>query len=269
MQPVSDQKIIVLCDFSEQMNEVIVHGARMADMLRKELCLFGLWKNKLQKTQVQEKLVDLSRNLKKRLPELQISNLVLKNSLSDNIDKLVNEYNAVLLVLHQSSVGFTLKAFRESSIAFLYVSGNSPEYLQYKNVLVPVDYRKASKETSLWASYFGRFNKALIQVIYARETNKEDEARLIRNVGFFEKFLNSLHVRHQLVAGKSSSWGICKETLNRSAEWKGDLMIFSGSSSITLLDLLIGLPEKRIVLRAGNLPIMLINPRKDICMMCD
>jgi hypothetical protein len=71
------------------------------------------------------------------------------------------------------------------------------------------------------------------------------------------------------VAGKSSSWGICKETLNRSAEWKGDLMIFSGSSSITLLDLLIGLPEKRIVLRAGNLPIMLINPRKDICMMCD
>jgi hypothetical protein len=269
MQPVSDQKIIVLCDFSEQMNEVIVHGARMADMLRKELCLFGLWKNKLQKTQVQEKLVDLSRNLKKRLPELQISNLVLKNSLRDNIDKLVNEYNAVLLVLHQSLVGFTLKAFRESSIAFLYVSGNSPEYLQYKNVLVPVDYRKASKETSLWASYFGRFNKALIQVIYARETNKEDEARLIRNVGFFEKFLNSLHVRHQLVAGKSSSWGICKETLNRSAEWKGDLMIFSGSSSITLLDLLIGLPEKRIVLRAGNLPIMLINPRKDICMMCD
>lgn len=269
MQSVSDQKIIVLCDFSEQMNEVIVHGARMADMLRKELCLFGLWKNKLQKTQVQEKLVDLSRGLKNRLPELQISNLILKNTLERNIAKLVDDYNAVLLVLHQSLIGATLKAFRESSIAFLYVCGNSPEYLQYKNVLVPVDYRKASKETSLWASYFGRFNKALIQVVYAHETNKEDEAKLIRNVGFFEKFLNSLHVRHQLVAGKSSSWGICKETLNRSAEWKGDLMIFSGSSSITLLDLLIGLPEKRIVLQSGNLPIMLINPRKDICMMCD
>lgn len=269
MEPVSDQKIVVLCDFSGQMNEVIVHGARMADMLRKELCLFGLWKSKPQKTEVQEKLVELSRSLKSRLPGLQISNLILKNSLEANIGKLVDEYNTVLLVLHQSSIGATLKAFRESSIAFLYVSGNSPEYLQYKNVLVPIDYRKASKETSLWASYFGRFNKSLIQVIYAHETNRDDEARLMKNVGFFDKFLNSLHVRHQLVAGKSSSWGICKETLNRSAEWKGDLMIFSGSSSITLLDLLIGLPEKRIVQQAGNLPVMLINPRKDICMMCD
>lgn len=269
MEPISDQKIIVLCDFSRQMNEVIVHGARMADMLRKELCLFGLWKNKSQKTEVQEKLIELSRNLKRQLPQLQISNLILKNTLETNIAKLVDDYNAVLLVLHQSLIGATLKAFRESSIAFLYVSGNSPEYLQYKNVLVPVDYRKASKETSLWASYFGRFNKALIQVIYARETNRDDESRLMKNVGFFDKFLNSLHVRHQLVAGKSSSWGICKEALNRSAEWKGDLMIFSGSSSITLLDLLIGLPEKRIVQQAGNLPVMLINPRKDICMMCD
>jgi len=36
-----------------------------------------------------------------------------------------------------------------------------------------------------------------------------------------------------------------------------------------LLDLLIGLPEKKIVRNAGHLPVMLINPRKDICMMCD
>jgi hypothetical protein len=269
MTQISDQKIIVVCDFSEQMNEVIVHGARMADLLRKELCLFGLWKNKTQKSEIQEKLSGICRSLKNRLPELQISNLILKNSLSDNIVKLVDEYNAVLVVLHQSEVTSSLKAFRESSIAFLYVSGSSPEYLQYKNVLVPVDYRKASKETSLWASYFGRFNRSQIQVIYARETNRDDEALLMRNVRFFEKFLSSLNVRHHLVAGKSSSWGICRETLDRASEWAGDVMIFSGSSSITLIDLLIGLPERRIVKNAGGLPVLLINPRKDICMLCD
>lgn len=265
----SDQKIIVVCDFSEQMNEVVVHGARMADILKKELCLFALWKDKSQKTEVQEKLILMSRNLKSQLPDLQVSNLILRNSLLDNIEKLVNDYNSVLVVLHQAQIKNSMKAFRESSIPFLFVKGSSVEFLQYKNVLVPVDYRKASKETSLWASYLGRFNRSQIQVIYARETNRDDENRLMRNVKFFQKFLSSLNVRHSLVEGKSSSWGICAETLENAQKLKGDVMIFSGSSTITLIDLMIGLPEKRIVQKAGNLPVMLINPRKDICMICD
>lgn len=265
----SEQKIIVICDFSERMKEVIIHGARMADMLKKELCLTAIWKDKSQKSEIQDKIVQTTRNLKLNLPDLPISWLLLQKSLRDNMQKLVDEYNGVLVVLHQNDIHWVLKAFQQSSIAFLFVNGELPRFLSYKNVLVPVDYRKASKETSLWASYLGRFNRSQVQLIYAHETNNEDAGRLMKNLEFFKKFLSSLNVRHQQIAGKASSWGICNETLNRADEWMGDLMIFSGSSSITLLDLMIGLPEKRIVKKAGHLPILLINPRKDICMMCD
>jgi len=265
----SEQKIIVICDFSERMKEVIIHGARMADMLKKELCLTAIWKDKSQKSEIQDKIVQTTRNLKLNLPDLPISWLLLQKSLRDNMQKLVDEYNGVLVVLHQTDIHWVLKAFQQSSIAFLFVNGDLPRFLSYKNVLVPVDYRKASKETSLWASYLGRFNRSQVQLIYAHETNNEDAGRLMKNLEFFKKFLSSLNVRHQQIAGKASSWGICNETLDRAEEWMGDLMIFSGSSSITLLDLMIGLPEKRIVKKAGHLPILLINPRKDICMMCD
>lgn len=265
----SEQKIIVICDFSERMKEVIIHGARMADMLKKELCLTAIWKDKSQKSEIQDKIVQTTRNLKSNLPDLPISWLLLQKSLRDNMQKLVDEYNGVLVVLHQTDIHWVLKAFQQSSIAFLFVNGELPRFLSYKNVLVPVDYRKASKETSLWASYLGRFNRSQVQLIYAHETNNEDAGRLMKNLEFFKKFLSSLNVRHQQIAGKASSWGICNETHDRAEEWMGDLMIFSGSSSITLLDLMIGLPEKRIVKKAGHLPILLINPRKDICMMCD
>lgn len=265
----SEQKIIVICDFSERMKEVIIHGARMADMLKKELCLTAIWKDKSQKSEIQDKIIQTTRNLKSNLPDLPISWLLLQKSLRDNMQKLVDEYNGVLVVLHQTDIHWVLKAFQQSSIAFLFVNGELPRFLSYKNVLVPVDYRKASKETSLWASYLGRFNRSQVQLIYAHETNNEDAGRLMKNLEFFKKFLSSLNVRHQQIAGKASSWGICNETLDRADEWMGDLMIFSGSSSITLLDLMIGLPEKRIIKKAGHLPILLINPRKDICMMCD
>ncbi len=269
MAEFSEQKLVVVCNFNEHIDDVIVHGVRMADILKKELCLFGMWEEKKQKNETQQKLITLTRNIKSEFSGLQVSSLILRNKLRNNIEKLVNDYNAVLLILHQSDIKHSMKAFRESSIPFLFVNGNRPEFLQYKNALVPVDYRKASKETSLWASYLGRFNRSHVQVIYAHEKDSDQAKQLMRNVNFFRKFFSGLHVRHSIIEGKSSSWGICNEALRRSKELNADLLIFSGSAFISLIDLLIGLPEKKIVLKAGCLPVMLINPRKDICMMCD
>jgi len=265
----SGQKIVVICDFSERMKEVIVHGIRMAGVLRKELCLMAIWKDKAHKIQLQEKLIQTSKTLKGNLPDMEISWLLLQKSLHENMQKLVDDYEAVLVVLHQADIIWAMKAFRESSIAFLFVKGEIPRFLSYKNVLVPIDFRKASKETSLWASYFGRFNKSQVQLIYAHETDKDQANKLLRNLNFFKKFLSSLNVRHHEVAGKSSSWGICNEAIVKADELNGDVLIFSGSSAISLIDLLIGLPEKKIIRKAGHLPILMINPRKDICVLCD
>ena len=269
MANISEQKIVVMCDFSERMREVVVHGVRLADILKKELCLTAVWKNREQKILLQEKLIATTQTIKKIAPELLISSLLIKNSLYENMEKLAWDYDAILIVLHQADINSGLKAFRESNIAFLFVKGDIPEFLTYKNVLVPIDFRKASKETSIWASYFGRFNQSLVHLIYARETNKDQKGQLMKNLFFFKKFLSSQNVAHQLIAGKSSSWGICNETIDSAKQLKGDVMVFAGSTYISLFDLLIGLPEKRIIKKACNLPVLIINPRKEICVLCD
>ena len=269
MSNISEQKIVVICDFSERMKEVIVHGVRLAGMLNKELCLTAIWKSKEQKTRFQEKLIKATQAIKQNVPELRVSSLLIKNSLRNNMEKLAWDYDAVLLILHQGDIKIGLKAFRESSIAFLFVKGDSPDFLNYKNVLVPLDYRRASKETALWASFFGRFNRSQVQVIYACETDKEQAVSLMKNLNFIKKFLSNLNVACQVVAGKSSSWGICNETLVNAQKLKGDVMVFAGSAYVSMVDLLIGLPEKRIIQKAGDLPILIINPRKEICVMCD
>ena len=269
MSNISEQKIVVVCDFSERMKEVIVHGVRLAGILNKELCLTAIWKSKEQKTLIQEKLINATHAIKQNVPDMRVSSLLIKNSLLDNMEKLTWDYDAVLIVIHQRDIKFGLKAFRESSIAFLFVKGDSPDFLGYKNVLVPLDCRKASKETALWASFFGRFNRSQVQVVYACETDKEQAVSLMKNLNFIKKFLSNLNVLHQVIAGKSSSWGICKETMTNARVLKGDVMVFSGSAYISMIDLLIGLPEKRIIRQAGELPILIINPRKEICVMCD
>jgi hypothetical protein len=269
MSNISDQKIVVVCDFSETMKDVIVHGVRIADILKKELCMVAFWKDKNQKAQVQEQLTHASARLQANLPGILLSTLLLQSSLRENMAKLVDSYNAVLIVLHQSAIKSGLKAFRESTIAFLFVNGSVPEYLRYKNILVPVDCRKASKEASLWPSYLGRFNQSMVHLVYSKETDPDQEKILKNNLSFIQKFFSNLNVRHRLIAGKSSSWGIFNETLNHAPDWNGDVMSFAGSTYISLIDLIIGLPEEKIVRKAGNLPILIINPRKDVCILCD
>ncbi len=265
----SDQKVIAICDFSERMKDVILHAVRMADILKKELCLLAMWKTKEQRIQFQEKMLQTTKSLKSNLPTMQISSLLLQGSLREYMLALADNYNAVIVILHQADVKPGLKAFRESTIAFLFISGSLPRYLNYKNVLVPVDYRKATKEASLWASYLGRFNKSQILLIFARETEPEKADKLKKNLNFLKKFLSSLYVKHFFVEGKTTSWGIFNETLTRAPEWNGEVLILAGSKYISLIDLVIGLPEEKIIRKAGNLPILIINPRKDNCVLCD
>ncbi len=269
MANISEQKIVVICDFSERMKEVIVHGVKMASILKKELCLTAIWKNKDQKSRIQEKLNSATKVIRQNIPEMKVSSLIIRNSLREHIDKLTWDYDAVLIVLHQADIRSGLKAFRESSIAFLFVNGDSPDYLSYKNVLIPLDYRKASKETALWASYLGRFNHSQVHVIYAHETNKDQAEQLMKSLNSIKRLFVSLNVAYQFVGGKSSSWGICNETIANARQWNGDVMIIAGSTYISMIDLLIGLPERKIIRKAGNLPILMINPRKEICVLCN
>ena len=269
MPAFSEQKIVVICDFSERMIDVIAHGARMAEILNKELCLVALWKDKKQKSRVHEKISATTRTLKSNLPNQTISCLLLQGTLQENMGKLAESYHAILIILHQADIKAGLKAFRESTIAFLFVNGKSPEFLTYKNVLVPVDFRKASKEATLWASYLGRFNRSLVHLVYAHETNSDQAAAIMQNLSFMQKLLSNLKVSFEFSEGKSGSWGIFGETLREAATWKGDVMIFAGSTYISLIDRMIGLPEEKIVKRAGLLPILIINPLREVCVLCD
>lgn len=269
MSDISEQKVMVVCDFTDRMKDVILHGARFADILKKELCLLAVWKNRDHQILVHQNLKATTQSLKSKLPSLQISSLLIKGSLRDNMVKIAKEYNAVLLILHQADIKSTLSAFRESYIAFLYVNGSEAINLRYKNVLVPLDYRKASKESALWASYLGRFNQSLVSVVYAKEKITDQAEKLSKNLNFMKKLFANLKVSHQLVQGKSGSWGIFNETLSRSVDLNGDVMVLVGSTYISFIDRIIGLPEEKMVKKAGHLSVLIINPQKEICVLCD
>lgn len=271
MNNYSEQRIMVNCDFSQTMNDTIVHGLRIATIFKKELCLFHALgkKGREDKLEIQKSLGLIIRKLKKDLPGMPISSLTLKGNLSDSIVRLAEQYDGIMLILNSDKLKHKLQALQLSSIPFLFVNGSDEQQLQYSNVLLPVDYRKVMKDTSLWASYFGRFNQSSIQILHANDSDDDRKKQVRKNIKFIEKLLMKLQLDFKFTVANKGSFGLIWEAQNNCNQDKAKLLIIPSSKNISLIDLLIGLPEKKVIKKAKNHSVLCINPKKDMYILCD
>ena len=271
MANISEQRIMVLCDFSGSMNNAIVHGVRMVGIFRKELCLFHPLreKGKSDKLAVQKSLGSIIHKLKKDLPDIPISSLTLKGNLAQCIDRIAEQYDGVMLVLSSEKIKSKLPALQQSQIPFLFVNGSDTNNLKYKHVSLPVDFRKVMKDTSLWASYFGRFNQSEVTVLSASEKDKEQAHGVKKNIKFIEKLLYKLNLDVHFESTQSGSFKLPFEALDQCKKNGKDVLIIPSSKNISLIDLVIGLPETKIIKKADKIPVLCINPKRDMYILCD
>lgn len=262
---------MVLCDFSESMNDAIVHGVRLSSIFKKELCLFSPThdKGKSDKLAIQKRLSSIIHKLKKDLPNIPISSLTLKGHLTQCIDRVAEQYDGIMLVLSSEKVKSKLPALQQSQIPFLFVKGSDTSSLTYKHVSLPVDFRKVMKDTALWASYFGRFNQSGITVLSASEKNKEHAHGIKKNLKFIEKLLYKLNLDIHFETTKKGSFKLPFESLDQCQKNGQDVLIIPSSKNISLVDLIIGLPETKIIKKAGQIPVLCINPKRDMYILCD
>ncbi|MGQ7870816.1 hypothetical protein [Sunxiuqinia sp. sy24] len=271
MTNITEQRIMVHCDFSESMNEAIVHGLRIATIFRKELCLFHPLqkKSKAEKLAVQKALTTVIHRLKKDVSDIPMSSLTLKGDLAGCIDRVAEQYDGVMLILTSENIKAKIQALQVSQIPFLFVKGDSPESLSYKKVMLPVDFRKVMKDTSLWGSYFGRFNQADVSILSATEKSTDNSTMIRKNLKFIEQLYMKLHLDFRVTSTSKGSFGLPHQALERCHSEKYDLLIIPSSKNISLIDLIIGLPETKILKKAGHLPVLCINPKRDMYILCD
>lgn len=262
---------MVHCDFAESMDDAVAHGVRIAGIFRKELCLFHPLGSggKGERLEAQKKLGTVIRNLKHSMGDLTISSLTLKGNLTDSIDRLAEDYDGIMLVLTSENIKKKLSALPQSPIPFLFIRGCPEEYLQYDRVMLPVNFRKATKNTALWASYFGRFNQSDIEILVAEEKNGEQQKQIRKNLKFTQELLGRLNVKTQLTQSDQTSFHLPAEAFKKSMDEQFNLLIIPYSEQVSLIDMIVGLPESKIIKKAENLPVLCINSDRDMYILCD
>ncbi|TKG90372.1 hypothetical protein EYV94_23475 [Puteibacter caeruleilacunae] len=269
MANLSEQKILAYVNHESDYQDVVEYAAYVAKCFDKDLCLFNVAKSKTEKAQKSSGLYVIKEKMEERFPKIRTSVLVITGSLESSMEMLADAYDAVLMVVNRQYYGDVVNGFRESGFPFLFVNGVGSAEERFEQVYLPIDFRRESKEASIWASYFGRFCNSSVSVFGANEKYSEEKKKVHSNISSVRQLFGQFSFPVRYAIGKTSSWGIQKESLIAAKELNNSLFIMVGSHYNSPFDYLIGTPEKRILRRSADVPVLCINPRKDMYLLCD
>ena len=195
----------------------------------------------------------------------------------DQPNKIIKELNIIFMFIEVDEKN-DFKFFLKNNIFSWVLNAKIPTFIvgnktsiktDYSNIILPIDHKKESKEKMIWASYFGRFNNAVVQLIPA--TEREDAfMKTIRNTLIFTKKMFSQFIfDYKIHKSKFSSKQINEAAFKASTTNESDLVILMTGKAQGIFFLRYNSKKIKHYIKTYPNPILLINPMKDYYLPCD
>ena len=161
-----------------------------------------------------------------------------------------------------------LRTFAECKTAYIAL-GTGAAQRGFGNVALSIDHRRESKEKLIWGSYLVRFFGSRLTGACPDYRDEGLRHHQTDNLRFLDKMYSSLGITYSKAATPYSAFTTADmaalETL------KPDMLIALATDrrDRDLGDWLGGAPELRLLRRAGDTPVLLINQRDDLYVLCD
>ena len=265
-----EQKIFVWCNYSEGMDDAILHGMVIASTLRKELCLFHLLDAKIHESGeiAEARLRGTVSKIVPFLSNIKIRYFVRDQNLTDVLGEMAELFECLVLVAHKKSVRQLLPVLEYAAFPFLFVSDKENIGNTYKHIVVPVGYMKKSKDLALWASYLGRHNRAMIDLFLADEGCSDDQKSVRGNLFSIERLYTKFGFPFQVIESHTPTWKLQKSALKHALSLKSGMFIIAVSYNNTFLDSIIGLTEEKLIEKSEELSVMCVNSKRDFYTFC-
>lgn len=282
-----DQFVIAYLTNLTRTDAVVSHAAFLSRMLNKGLILLHISDPKytdLTTDQAGERLKEIQQAMMHGdfpsldTPLADVTYCALKGESKPVINALPDLINAVVIVAevdaeakrktptHKKEL---LKNFEECKVAFLTVQEPLKGASSMKDVALSVDFKKESKEKFIWSSYYARFNASRIHVL---SYNYKDEGLRYKwqsNIKFMQKLYDSLDIAFEQQSFDKRSTFTDVVALEAAHEAGYGLFIAVTTKEKDAAEIIIGVQEERIVVNRHRIPVLFINPREDIYVLCD
>ena len=160
------------------------------------------------------------------------------------------------------------KFIKPSRLPVMVVGDKMPVSSVFQHVILPLDIDRQAKEKVLWAGYFSRFYHAtvhILQTVFKDEFLKE---KLQGNVAFAEKLYNNLEVAYKIHTITPTIDNMDRHSLEYAKQINASLTVIMMTRYYSLIDYLFGPKEFAMLGNDEGLPVLCINERDDLYVLC-
>lgn len=273
-----DQFIVAYISNLDQPHAVLSYAYYLSQMLKKGLILMHISDpryTRLSPSDAELRLQQLRGTLS---ADADITYVALKGKTREVVEKLPVLIGAVALVCHVDAKAHRrhpqharelLRNFKGCKVAYLTVQEpiRSPQQLQ--NVALAVEFKKETKEKFIWASYFARFNHSAVHALHYDYKDEILRRKWFDNMNFLHKLFSALEIGFtpHVIPDKSTFEDI--NALRYCAEHHYDLLVSVTTDERDPLEFFIGTQEQHTIVNSQHIPILFLNPREDLYVICD
>jgi len=240
-----------------------------------------IWKEEIKQIEeVVEKEKPLSAPFYKTISQLSENEIetFIQNEyyFPQKLYRYAEETNTVMFVIGVSkqkketvfSLRKAAKFIRPSRLPVMTVGKIMPKASVFQSVILPLDIERQAKEKVLWAGYFSRFYHAVVHVIHTEYKDEFLKNKLKANIAFTEKLYKNLKIKYQLHSITPTVDNMDKHSIEYARQIEASLTVIMMTRFYSLIDLLIGPREFSVIGNDEGLPVLCINERDDLYVLC-
>ena len=269
--------IITIADGSEYGTSAIRHGGILAAIFKTSLTVVSNFSfstnSKSNKLSICNEQVEITNNLINNNIEV----FLLENPFTPkNIYTYADETNTIMFVIGVQKKGkeslFNLRKARRfikpSRLPVMTVGRKLPDSDIFRHVVLPLDIDRQHKEKALWAGYFSRFYHAKVHVLYATYCDQLLKQKVKDNIDFTKKLYRNLEIDYELHQLVHKVDDIDHYSLDFAPLVEASMTVIMMTAYYTFIDYLFGPKENAIIANESELPVLCINERDDIYVLC-
>ncbi len=298
--------IIAITDYSPYGDAAVRHGGVLAAIFKASLTIitdFSLRPKSIKelkkRRQAKESSIDIWKEEIGQFhaaidnPDIEISlnfNRTLSNLSEHEIETIMlhdhftaqalyeyaEENNTIMFVIGVSKTGKenyfnrkrAVRFIKPSRIPVMTVGKTMPPPTIYRHVILPLNIDRQAKEKVLWAGYFSRFYYATVHILHTVYKDEFLRDKLRGNVVFTEKLYRNLEIDYQLHEIKPTVDNIDKYSLKYAEKIDASLTVIMITRYYSLTDWIAGPKEYVVIGNEEGLPVLCINERDDLYVLC-
>lgn len=277
-EPIDQQKklnIIAIADDSEYGTSAVCYGGMLAAVFRASLTVVTKFDFTLEERAGKFNTERVLQNVQQLIAHDIETFLLTDFFFPEHLYRYAEETNTIMFVIGvdgEGKQGFfdkrkAMRFIKPSRLPVMTVGKKLPEKDVFQHVLLPLDIERQAKEKALWAGYFSRFYQATIHILAPQYKDSGLQKQVSDNIAFVEKLYKNLEIGYTILEVAPMN-DIDRYSIEYAPEVGATLTVIMMTKYLTPATLLTGKREKKIIGNSQQFPVLCINQRDDLYVLC-